>query len=437
MEGKIERAISQNKMLCAYGKIIIGFSGGADSSALLHYFSGRAQKILCVHINHMIRGDEADRDEAFCRRICEGYGVEFVSYKLDIPALAKASGRGIEETARDERYRVFNSECEARGFDAIMVAHNADDNVESVIFNLVRGSGANGIAGIKAVNGKIIRPLILATKGEILEYCKKNQIEFVTDSTNADTDYTRNYIRHEIVPALQRLNPSLASSVARLGSTLRLDEELIEGLARDFISENCPNGYIYPEKFSECHNSVKARVLKLLACENLDYKSVNACIEFIPKSKCGELINLCKGVSLKRESGYLAFIRTAELNSVVFEKELSQGINYIDGTQIAISYGSDIVPDNNECYFTIGLSRASVKGALVARSRRDGDVIVHGKMTKKVKKLMCERKIPSHLRDKIPIICDDNGIIAIPEVAIRDGAKGNDIILRLYRGILK
>ena len=433
MEGKIERAISQNKILCAYGKLIIGFSGGADSSALLHYFSQRAQKIACVHVNHMIRADEAQRDEDFCRSVCEKYGVEFICHKIDIPTLAKNSGKGLEECARDERYRVLEAEREKRGFDAIAVAHNADDNVESVIFNLVRGSGANGIAGIKAVNGKIIRPLILATKGEILEYCEKNGVEYVTDSTNADTDYTRNFIRHEIVPSLQRLNPSLATSVARLGVILRQDEELLEKMARDFIEAHCPNGYIYPDSIGECHDSIKARVLKILSHENLDYKSVCTCIDFIPKSKCGELVNLCKGVSLKRESDHLAFVKTLELDFAEFELSLHQGMNEIKEAQIVVMYNCSDVPSGKECYFSISLSENAVNGALVARSRRDGDVIVQGKMTKKVKKLMCEKKIPSHLRSKIPIICDSNGIVVIPEVAVKDGAKGNGIRLDFYR----
>ena len=432
MEGKIEKAILQGGMSCAYGKIIIGFSGGADSSALLHYFSKRAQSVTCVHVNHMIRAGEAQRDEDFCRSTCQKYGVEFVCHKIDIPKIASECGKGLEECARDERYRVLEAERASRGFDAILVAHNADDNVESVIFNLVRGSGANGIAGIKAVNGKIMRPLILATKKEILEYCEKNNVEYVTDSTNASTDYTRNYIRHEIVPALERLNPSLARSVARLGSTLRQDEELIEGLARDFINESCPNGRIYPKRIMECHDSIKARVFKMLSGENLDYKSIASCIDFVPRSKCGELINLCKGVSLKRESEYLTFVKTADLESVEFECALTKGINEIGAASVVILYDCDDAPNDKKCYFSITLAKNAINGELIARSRRDGDVILQGKMTKKVKKLMCERKIPSHLRDRIPIICDANGIVAIPEVALRDGVKGKDIKLDFY-----
>lgn len=433
MEGKIERAVLINKMADAYKSVIIGFSGGADSSALLHYFAKRAKKVACVHVNHMIRGAEAERDEEFCRSICEKYGVELICHKIDIPALAKKEGRGIEEIARQERYRVFYEELEARGFDAILTAHNADDNTESIIFNLARGSGTNGIAGIKPVNGKILRPLILATRQEIIAYCEKNGIEYVTDSTNADTDYTRNYIRHEIVPALNKLNPSLNSATARLSEAVRMDEELLSRMAHDFVYEHCADGRLRYESFEKCHPSIMMRVLKILSKENLDYKAITSCLDFIPRSKSGEVINLCKGISLKREHNYLVFIKTKELERTEFSQELLPGLNEIKEIGVTVAYMSDLAPENKSLYCTINLRADAIKGSLLARSRKEGDTIRQGKMTKKVKKLMCEAKIPSHLRNQMPIFCDELGIVAIPSIALRDGASGKDIALRLYK----
>ena len=167
MDAKIEYAIKAHGMDMAYSKVIIGLSGGADSSLLLHFFANRSKEVVCVHVNHMIRGAEADRDEEFCRALCEKYGVTLVVHKIDIPSLADKLGLGIEETARAERYRVFYEELDKRGFDAILVAHNADDNLESIIFNLARGAGINGLSGIKPVNEKVLRPLIYLSKDEI------------------------------------------------------------------------------------------------------------------------------------------------------------------------------------------------------------------------------------------------------------------------------
>ena len=175
MERKIEYAINTFGMDKAYGRVIIGLSGGADSTLLLHHFAKRARETLCIHVNHMIRGEEAERDELFCRELCQRLGVELCVYRVDIPALSRERGTGLEETARDERYRIFNEELKKRGFDAILTAHNADDNIESVIFNLARGSGINGLSGIKPVMDKVFRPLINCTRDDIIEYCSVNK----------------------------------------------------------------------------------------------------------------------------------------------------------------------------------------------------------------------------------------------------------------------
>lgn len=429
----VERAVADYNMLSAYEKVIVGFSGGADSSALLHYFVGKARAVVCVHINHMIRGAEADSDEAFCKSVCEKYGIELSCHRIDIPALAKERGKGIEETAREERYHVFNEELLSRGFDAILTAHNANDNTESVIFNLARGSGANGISGIKAVNGKILRPLIYASRREILEYCEKNNIEYVTDSTNNDTEYTRNYIRHKIVPMLEELNPSLNSAVARLTASLRADEDFINSVAKEFVSRNCKDGKIPPIEFDALHQSVKARVLKLVAGKNLDNNAILACVAFMPSAKCGDMINLCKGISLKREGDYAAFVETSALARVEFSMLLEKGVSFINEANVTLAYNADNEPKGTP-YFTLRLDKNKLRGNLYVRSRKDGDTIIQGRLTKKLKKLLCERKIPSHLRDKIPLICDDDGIVAIPEIAVRDGARGEDIIIKFYNG---
>ena len=438
MEKRIERAVLECKLDTAYEKVIIGFSGGADSSALLHYFAKRAKRVACVHINHMIRGAEADRDEAFCRATCEKYGIEFICHRIDIPKIATERGQGIEETARQERYRVFYSELERLGFDAILTAHNANDNAESVIFNLVRGSGANGISGIKPINGRVLRPLLYATREQIIEYCSRNGIEYVTDSTNADTDYTRNYIRHKVIPSLSELNPSLLDAILRLSTALRSDEELISSLAQDFVAEKCKDGKIPPEAIQELHESVRVRALKMLAGENLDSKAIYACLDFIPRSHSGSVINLCNGISLKRESEYLMFIKTSELGELEFNIPLKKGLNDLSPLDLVLALDTDEVPDGYECVLEISLNAKSISGPLYARSRAEGDTICHGKLTKKLKKLFCEKKIPSHKRDKTPIICDDNGIVAVAKVAIRDGAKGKDIKIKLYeRGTRK
>ncbi len=428
MENKIEYAISAHGMNKAYGKVIIGFSGGADSSLLLHYFSKKAKEVVCVHVNHMIRGKEAKRDQQFCESVCKKYGIELAVYQIDIPSLAKKQGKGIEETARDERYRVFEKELLSRGFDAILTAHNADDNIESIIFNLARGTGLNGLSGIKPVNGKILRPLIYLSKDEIFSLCKENNIEYVTDSTNTDTDYTRNYIRHKIVPAIKELNPELHNAVSRMSEGLIKDEELILSQAKAFLLEY-EDGCVKTDGIISLHQSVRARVLKLMAGQSLDYKGIRACEDIIFNSDCGSYTDIGRGKVFKKERDYVHFLDKSDIMPVEYAYELS-GVAYVNEISIAISIDGT-VPDEYEEEYSLRLDKKGINGRLYVRSRKDGDKIKANNMTKKVKRILCDNHIPSHLRDKIPMICDESGIVALPRLCIRDGCrigKDSDII---------
>jgi len=434
MENKIEYAIFAHGMDKAYGRVIVGFSGGADSSLLLHYFAGKAKEVVCVHVNHMIRGEEADRDQQFCQSVCEKYGVELVVHKVDIPALAKKLGKGIEETARDERYRVFERELQARGFDAILTAHNADDNVESIIFNLARGTGLNGLCGIKPVNGSILRPLIYLSKDEIFSLCGENNIEYVTDSTNTDTDYTRNYIRHKVVPVIKELNPELVNGVSRMSESLICDEEFILSQAKAFMSEY-KDGHVSTEKISVLHRSVRARALKLMAGQSLDYKSIRSCEDIIFNSECGSYADIGKGLVFKKERGYVCFLEKSEIVSVQYAYPLKDTV-LIDEISTVVSV-EGVVPDTYVEEYSVRLDKSGINGELYIRSRKDGDKIKVNNMTKRVKRILCDNHVPSHLRDKIPLICDESGIVALPRLCIRDGCKvskdSDTVEIKFYR----
>ncbi len=421
MENKIEKAIKQYDMSSIYDGAIIGFSGGADSSAILHYLSKRTKKLLAVHINHMIRGEEALRDEFFCKSICQKYGVTFLSYRVDIPTLAKSRKQGLEETAREERYRIFDSILSQNSdYKCIVTAHNANDNAETVIFNLSRGSGLKGIAGIKPVSNNIVRPLIYCSKEEILEYCKKNSIGYVNDSTNVDTDYTRNYIRHEIVPMLEKINPSFLDSCMRMGELLRDDEKYFQAICEKIIEENKVKTRINTALFVSLERPIASRILMYLAKENLDRKAIDACLKLAKDGKVGQYVNLPSKLSFKKERGYVKFVKTEMLFKANYNKILKNGLNYIRELGIAIAINTDQKPEK---YTLIDEIVLNTQGILTARNKQDGDKIIQGKMTKKLKTVFCDMHIPSHYRDKIPLICDEKGVLLIPTITVRDGAK--------------
>ena len=420
-------------MDCIYDGAIIGFSGGADSSAILHYLSKKTKKLLAVHINHMIRGEEALRDEFFCKNACKKYGVKFLSYRVDVPLLAEERKQGLEETAREERYKIFNSIIsQNKDYKCIVTAHNANDNAETVIFNMARGSGTKGISGIKPMINNIVRPLIYCSKEEILEYCSKNSIGYVNDSTNMDTDYTRNYIRHEIVPMLEKINPSFLDSCIRMGELLRDDEKYLQSVCDRIIEENKIKTRINTELFVSQERPIASRLLIYLAKETLDRKAVDACLRLAKYGKVGQYVNLPNKLSFKKERGYVKFVKTEALVKAKYNVKLKEGLNYIDEAKVVISLNSDMAPNRCELVEEV---RLKTEGELYVRNKRDGDKMLQGKMTKKLKTIFCDKHIPSHFRDKIPLICDSLGIAYIPKIAFRDGVRGKNpqAVIKIYK----
>ena len=415
-----------------YDGALLGFSGGADSSALLHFLKDRTKNLLCVHINHMIRGDEADRDEEHARKICEQYGIKFLSFKLDIPKIAKETGKGLEEAARDARYEVFYSILENNPeYKCIVTAHNSDDNLETVIFNLTRGTGPRGLCGISAVQGKIYRPLIELSKEEILAYCQENEIPYVCDSTNEDTKYTRNHIRHKIIPELKSLNPSVLDSCLRLGEILRADEKHFEAQVDDAISNGVSREKIPLEVFNALDYSVASRLIVKLFGDSLDFVSQKSIIELTKKGEAGSYICLREGNIFKIERGYAHFTCAEDIKSLSYEYEIGE-LTYLPEPDLYISVNKEDAPSGYVPKYKISLNSEKVKKPLTARSRKNGDTIKHGGMTKKIKKLFVDKHIPSHLRDKIPLILSDGKIIAVPGICVSDTHSGKDLIITIF-----
>ena len=422
MEKKVNEAVCRYGMEAIFNGAILGFSGGADSGALLHYLKDRCRCLLAVHINHMIRGSEADRDEAFCESVCREYGVEFKSFKVDIPALSRERKQGLEETARQERYRIFSELLEADSrYSCIVTAHNANDNAETIVFNLARGSGANGLCGIKPVFGKIYRPLIYSTRNDIIKYCGDNNIKYVVDSTNSDTDYTRNRIRHLILPQLMEINPGFLDSCTRLGEILRQDEEYIWCEAKKALSA-VNGGKIPKEVAKSLDGAVLSRMLKSLGGQGVDFKAVKACLALISKWDTGKMVNLGSGLTFKIEHDYCGFIKTEDTHCVEFSCPLREGVNCIEELDAVIAVNCDYEKEGYRLGGSVRLNPENISGQLYVRSKRDGDCVKSTGMTKKLKRVLSDLHIPSHLRSRLPVICDDGGVVTIPGIVARDGA---------------
>ncbi|MBQ3490750.1 MAG: tRNA lysidine(34) synthetase TilS [Clostridia bacterium] len=410
-------------------KTLVGFSGGADSVTLLHALLSVLGKdrVAAVHINHMLRGDEADADEAFCRDFCQKREIPFLSQKIDV--LSLCGGSSFEETARNVRYRVFEEAARELNCTTVSLAHTASDHLETLLFHLCRGAGASGLTGIPVQRplGKftVVRPLLDVTRDEILAYIEENDLSYRTDKTNADTAYTRNFIRAEIVPLLQKINPAVQENARYASDSVAELQAYAEKSANEFLEAHAKNDVVSVHALSSLSPAVLYPVLdglyKRAGGETLSRTQALAMEEMISKRKKGASVSLSGNLTARLDGESLRFFHNAVEN--VFphcETSLAWGKNQI-GENKFIYIGESPQGEFSFCAKAL-LCEASLP-SLFVRKRQNGEAYRFGGMTRKLKKLLCGCSLAEKNR---PVICDGDGIIWLPGFPVADG-KGGEI----------
>ncbi len=241
MQEKLEAFVSENNLFCKNDRILIALSGGVDSVVLAHLMLKANYDIALAHCNFHLREEESNRDEAFVRSWAEKNGVRLFVKEFDTFSYMKENKLSLEMAARDLRYQWFDSLLKEYGFSYLATAHHLDDSIETFFINLLRGTGIAGLHGIQAKNDKIVRPLLFATREEILSYAKQNSISYVEDSTNSETKFTRNKIRHNLFPILKELNPNfefaLKKDIEHLRDTEFVFRREIEKVKQEIIEK--------------------------------------------------------------------------------------------------------------------------------------------------------------------------------------------------------
>ena len=422
--------------------VLLGLSGGADSVLLLLFLLEYRRivgdfKILAVHINHGIRGNEALRDERFSEALCHRLGVEFVAERIDVPTLAHAEGKGLEEVAREVRYSKFAEIIEGRNdISAIAVAHNATDNLETVIFNMLRGTGTRGLCGIPPIRDNIFRPLLEIPKAEICALLDECGVEYMIDSTNAQQDYSRNYIRNTVLPAIRGLCEDAEASVTRSSDNLRSDDDYISGVAEELLSTR---ESISADELSTLHSAVFFRVVSLMAARlhsSVEKKHLTAIRALLCKDNFS--YDLPGGVSFVCERGVCSVRRRDE--SFEFDYPVSEGVNLFSDFDAELVVSTRQNPEISSNVYKISiqakLSSVIIDGEMRLRSRRDGDTVFYGGHHHKLKKIMCDKKVPRSVRELIPVLCDDRGVVWVPGLPPRDdGVRDGEAVVRLGIGL--
>ncbi len=399
--------------------IIVGFSGGADSVCLLHLLSGSREekkiKVYAAHINHGIRGEEAERDALFCKNFCEKLSVPFYLLEANCPEEAEKTGESLEECGRRLRYAFFDSLCTEKSL--VATAHNANDNVETIIFNMSRGSSVRGVCGIPFCRGNIIRPLLYCSRQEIEGYCQENSLSFVTDSTNLSDDYTRNKIRHNILPVIGELNPSFTDSFSRLSGSASEIVSFLDKCSDDLKKRALhDNGRFSVELLKKSDVAVLKHFLvkefETRFSKNIEAKKVYELLKLLSDGGRIQLYgNIYAEVNLRTDSfRFYSLVDGERVNLSVSSVPFS----YDDGIVNIFINSNDKSLKNIKNYVLDNLVDCDkIKGNLVVRTRCEGDSFSPRKrgLSKSLKKLFNEAGVGIELRDYIPIVCDDNGIV--------------------------
>ena len=426
LPGKVFAFTQDKRLFSTPCHVLLGVSGGADSVALLHLLTRWPREgihITAMHIHHGLRGVSADRDAAFVEQLCADWGVPLVCVRADVASVAREAGIGLEEAGRRERYRLFEqTRCEL-GADFILTAHTASDRTETVLMHILRGCGTDGLCGIPAARGVVRRPLLCCTRGEVEDYCRRHTLPYMTDETNADIRYTRNRIRHQLLPLLRQLNPSADAALCRLSEhaaedSRYLQEQAEAALDAAMLADHDYTAEAFVAQAKPIRRRMIYRVLAQFALPQISEAHIVA-VEKLLLQGCGETV-LPTGLTLRVEDG--------RLFSAVPSFPVSEAVNIIampfTFSWLGESYRLQLfTPGNDEewkkvhkMFFKSSIDYDRIQGSLCIRCRTAGDTMhpADRGVGKKLKKLMNEWRIPATQRDGFPLLCDEAGVLLVP-----------------------
>lgn len=421
---KVSSYIEENELLPHESTVIVGLSGGADSVCLFDILNSIKNEykidIKAVHVHHGIRGKSADEDVSFVKKLCDKEGVDCKVVYADIPKLAAIDGKTIEECAREERYKILRDEASAFEKSFIAVAHHIDDQAETVIFRMLRGTGVKGLGGMKPRNGIIIRPLLCLSKNEILSYLTERKLEYCTDETNYDDKYARNNIRHNILPIAKEIVSESSLHIAELAKEASMVE--------DFMEEYCDN--IYRKAVSDngldisvlnSQKEIVSRYVIRIHLENVIHslkdisrENVNAVYSLISKDGYKE-INLPYGFIACKQGNYLIIDKKQSDEKEEFDVLLDfpGRVDMPDGRKLKIEVASKKEEDSiPQSLYTKWLDYDKISAGARLRHPQDGDYLVidSAGSTKSLRRYMIDEKISKPCRDKLLVIATDEKV---------------------------
>lgn len=436
MKSKVLDFIRKNRLLKKGDSVVLGVSGGADSICMLKNLSDAQKRrdiaIYVLHINHQIRGKEADEDAEFVKRACTKFKVPHRVVSVDVPSIAEKEGLSLEEAGRMVRYQEFSKYAYEVGANKIAVAHNSNDNAETVLMNLARGTGIKGLSGIapkrkmedaKGNTIEVIRPILCLTRKEIEEYLKENEIEYRNDSTNESTDYTRNKIRLEVMPLLEHINDNAMQNITNVSKEMAETSEYInkdvDEAYNTYVEEKDGKLFLNDDSFAVDPVVLTGVIRKMI--ENTAGK-----LKDITRIHVGDVVNLQdKQVGKKIDLPY-SIVAEREYEGISLYSESDDLEVSTDENEVIITFEDEGFDHNNieELKFTKWLDYDKIDEVEI-RTRKKGDYIIVNSDggRKKLKDYFIDEKIPRRERDGVLLVADGNHILWVVGHRISEAVK--------------
>ena len=408
MRNKILRRLCEDGALQSGGVVYCALSGGTDSVAMTHLLAEMAEElrisVRVCHFNHHLRGADSDEDEAFCRDFAERLGLPFTAGGADAADYARTHGQSIEEAARNCRYAFFET------LDGMVAtAHTADDQLETILINILRGTGLKGLGGIPPKRGRYLRPLWDVTREETEAYLKTHGLPHREDATNGDDDCLRNRLRHNVTPLLRAENPNWQENLSRMTELLRRDETLLRELSDTLLCKT-PDGGWETAPMQNAERPLRERALRTILRECRIPKLTSAHILSVEKLLSGTegtaSVNLPEGWTAVRRYGALYLHRGAA-------NGFAPASLPIPGEVFLPELGVTVYAEEEKTPGSVPIGASQIQGEVLVRPWRTGDALRLPGGRKELRRAFTDRKIPKDLRARIPVVACGDTVLAV------------------------
>lgn len=432
MQNSIETFIDKTKMIMPGDVIGVGFSGGSDSMALLHFLASNQQKydieVVAIHIDHGIR-ENSYVDADFAKEKAKELGVRFYKFRVDAPKIAKEKNISIESAARDARYGVFKTLLRKGLVDKIALAHHMQDQAETILMHIFRGSGVSGAKGMEPIRDNVyIRPMLNTTKQEILQYIEDNNLDYVNDETNFDSTYNRNFIRNVIMKNVLTRWPNAVKAIASFGQAVSEDDQYInknlfaDAVIIDGDEAKIPTSYFFFDR--PLITRIIFRALSNIGItKDIERKHIDMILD-LAKMENGKRISLPFDAVAIKEYDYVAIVNKHK-DEQTLEQPFKCGEFEVEGFgKVCVKRVKDFQAKPGVLY----VDYRKVPKTATWRFRQEGDVFEKfGGGSKKLKSYLIDKKIPLRIRNILPVLADGNEIYAIAGVEISEKVKVENV----------